>query len=110
MTNKVTIIPHQKITSFLYLQVCLDLHDVKIELNETEISICTPFRPMLGQRVVLEEVEKLMQHRDFIIEMKIDGERIQLHKNDQEYRFVCLTCSNKYTQFKYTKVLCAFKL
>lgn len=43
---------------------------------------------MLGQRVVLEDVEKLMQHRDFIIETKIDGERIQMHKNDQEYRFV----------------------
>ena len=42
---------------------------------------------MLGQRVALEDVEKLMQHRDFIIETKIDGERMQLHKNDQEYRF-----------------------
>ena len=56
---------------------------------------------MLGQRVVLEEVEKLMQHRDFIIETKIDGERIQMHKNDQEYRFVRLAYSNNNTMNNY---------
>ena len=64
----------------------MDLHDENIELNETEISLFTPFRPMLGQRVALEDVEKIMHHRDFIIETKIDGERIQMHKNEDEYR------------------------
>lgn len=47
----------------------------------------TPFRPMLGQRAAIDDVEKLMQHKEFIIETKIDGERMQLHKNGDEYRY-----------------------
>lgn len=68
-------------------KVCLDLHDLNTKLNETEIMLGTPFRPMLGQRAAIDDVEKLMQHKEFIIETKIDGERMQLHKNGDEYRY-----------------------
>eukprot|EP00111_Clytia_hemisphaerica_P007155 TCONS_00020786-protein len=84
-------------------KVCLDLHDENIELNETEISLFTPFRPMLGQRVVLEDVEKLMHHRHFIIETKIDGERMQMHKNEDEYRYFSRNSNDYSENFGITK-------
>lgn len=75
----------------------MDLHDPETKLNETEISLFTPFRPMLGQRVVIDEVEKLMNNVDFIVETKIDGERMQMHKNDEEFRYFSRN-SNDYSE------------
>ena len=37
-------------------QVCLDLHDPSVRMNEAEMSMFSPFRPMLGQRGSIEEV------------------------------------------------------
>ena len=42
---------------------------------------------MLGQRVNLDDVTKLMNNVDFIVETKIDGERMQLHRNGDEFRY-----------------------
>ena len=33
------------------------------------------------------QVEMLMDHQPFFIETKIDGERMQLHKKGEEYRY-----------------------
>lgn len=52
---------------------------------------------MLGQRVVIDEVEKLMHNTDFIIETKIDGERMQMHKRGEEFRFFSRN-SNDYSE------------
>lgn len=52
---------------------------------------------MLGQRVVIEEVEKFMNNKDFIIETKIDGERMQMHKNGEEFRYYSRN-SNDYSE------------
>jgi len=79
------------------LKVCVDLHDIKTKLNEAEITLFSPFRPMLGQRTSLEDVEKLMNETMFIIETKIDGERMQLHKNNDEFRYYSRN-ANDYTQ------------
>jgi len=72
-------------------------------LNETEISLFTPFRPMLGQRVVIDEVERLMSNRDFIIETKIDGERMQLHKDKEEFRYFSRNSNDYSENFGVTK-------
>ncbi|KAG1700928.1 DNA ligase 4 [Nymphon striatum] len=68
-------------------KVCLTLKDPKVRLHEIEISIFNPFRPMLGERAVPEKVMKLMNDEPFYIETKFDGERVQIHKQKNEYKF-----------------------
>ena len=38
------------------LQVCNDLRDLSVHLNEASISYFNPFRPMLGQRAAIDQV------------------------------------------------------
>ena len=52
---------------------------------------------MLGQRASIEDVEKVMRNEQFIIETKIDGERMQLHKDGDVFRYFSRN-SNDYTQ------------
>eukprot|EP00795_Rhopilema_esculentum_P013203 gene13203-4019_t len=68
-------------------KVCSDLRDPNSTLSEVEIELFSPFRPMLGQRSSFQEVEKIMNYKPFLIETKVDGERIQLHKKGDEYRY-----------------------
>ena len=39
-----------------YSKVCSDLRDPKTRLNEAAIAYFTPFRPMLGQRAAIDQV------------------------------------------------------
>lgn len=65
------------------------------------------FAPMLCRRPTkkIEEAVKEMNGSEFIIEEKLDGERMQLHKKGNEYyycsRLLCFTC--RLSQF-----LCVF--
>ena len=93
-------------------RVCVDLHSLDTHLNEAAIVLCTPFRchtqgshsrtvtlhphpcpshspcrPMLGQRAAVDQVPKLMEHSWFYIETKFDGDRMQMHKNGNQYHF-----------------------
>lgn len=42
---------------------------------------------MLGQRATMDQVPKLMEQSWFYIETKFDGDRMQMHKNGNQYRF-----------------------
>ncbi|KAK3736164.1 hypothetical protein QZH41_015551 [Actinostola sp. cb2023] len=77
-------------------KVCQQLHDPSIRMNEVEITLFSPFRPMLGQRGSLDEIEKLMDHQTFYIEEKVDGERMQLHKDNNSYKYYSRS-ANEYT-------------
>ncbi|XP_070569622.1 DNA ligase 4-like [Ptychodera flava] len=68
-------------------KVCSDLRDPKVRLNEIAISMFSPFSPMLGERADIDEVVKTMGHKSFYIETKLDGERMQLHKDGDNYKF-----------------------
>ncbi|XP_064401547.1 DNA ligase 4-like isoform X2 [Halichondria panicea] len=68
-------------------KICQDLRDPSVHLNETSIAYFTPFRPMLGQRAVIDQVLRLMEHQTFFIETKFDGDRIQMHKQGNQYRY-----------------------
>ncbi|XP_002166379.2 DNA ligase 4 isoform X1 [Hydra vulgaris] len=68
-------------------KVCLDLHDQNITLNKKNIMLMSPFRPMLGMRSTIDNIVKVLKHSEFFIETKIDGERIQLHKNGEQYAY-----------------------
>ena len=47
-------------------------------MNEIEVELFSPFRPMLADRGNLREVEKQMGNKEFYIEVKYDGERMQV--------------------------------
>ncbi|KZT52994.1 ATP-dependent DNA ligase [Calocera cornea HHB12733] len=82
-------------------QVCWKLYDLHCTANDedTEIQLFQPFQPMLCKRPrrELQDVVKLMGRKEFIIEEKLDGERIQLHKRGKEYYY----CSRKGKDYTY---------
>jgi DNA ligase-4 len=59
-------------------------------LQDKGVQMFRAFAPMLCKRPTrkIEESVKEMQGRKFIIEEKLDGERMQLHKRGNEY-FYC---------------------
>ncbi|KZV67055.1 DNA ligase 4 [Peniophora sp. CONT] len=70
-------------------KVAWELWDPKRRLNEDEktVKLFRAFTPMLCKRPtrLLEDSVKDMGGRTFIIEEKLDGERIQLHKRGNEF-------------------------
>ncbi|TBU42396.1 DNA ligase 4 [Dichomitus squalens] len=86
---------------------CSDLKKVAWELSDPfrrlkdedkTVQLFRAFAPMLCKRPnkKIEESVKGMQGRTFIIEEKLDGERIQLHKRGNEY-FYCSRKGKDYT-------------
>ncbi|XP_076808951.1 DNA ligase 4-like isoform X1 [Clavelina lepadiformis] len=68
-------------------QVCERLPDIDVCLSDAEIELFQPFRPMLALNAKLEEIEKLMDYKPFLIEIKYDGERSQVHKDGKQYKY-----------------------
>ena len=62
-------------------RVCDDLRDPKVSLGEIEIKLFTPFRPMLADRILAQKVCQSISSQSFYVETKMDGERMQLHKD-----------------------------
>jgi DNA ligase 4 len=76
-------------------RVAWELWDPAHRLNpeDKNIQLFHAFAPMLCKRPTrkLEETVKEMGGTEFIIEEKLDGERMQLHKRGNEY-FYCSRC------------------
>ncbi|XP_055945641.1 DNA ligase 4-like [Argiope bruennichi] len=68
-------------------KVCCSLKDRSVRLHEIEISLFSPFRPMLAEMALPTQVEGLMKGKPFFIETKYDGERLQLHKDGNSYMY-----------------------
>ncbi|TFK29738.1 DNA ligase 4 [Coprinopsis marcescibilis] len=81
-------------------KVVWDLYDPKIRLNaeDKNIQIFQAFAPMLCKRPTrkIEDTVKEMGGAEFLIEEKLDGERMQLHKRKNEY-FYCSRKGKDYT-------------
>ncbi|KAI0272769.1 ATP dependent DNA ligase domain-containing protein [Gloeopeniophorella convolvens] len=86
---------------------CSDLKKIAWELwhpmrrlndKDKSIQLFRAFAPMLCKRPTgrIEESVKEMEGRTFIVEEKLDGERIQLHKRGNEY-FYCSRKGKDYT-------------
>ena len=45
------------------------------------ISLFTPFKPMLADNPNINQIERLMKHEPFYIEVKYDGERMMAHRD-----------------------------
>ena len=65
--------------------VCEKLRDPKVQLHQLEVSLMTPFRPHLADRKEVKQVSGIM--KKFYIETKYDGERCQLHKRGDTFRY-----------------------
>ncbi|KAM9835850.1 DNA ligase 4 [Aulostomus maculatus] len=68
-------------------KVCQQLHNPSVSLSEVSISLFSAFKPMLAAVANIRNVEKQMGNSLFYIETKLDGERIQLHKDGDVYKY-----------------------
>lgn len=68
-------------------KVCRQLHDPSVGLSDISISLFSPFKPMLAAIADIERIEKDMKQQSFYIETKLDGERMQLHKEGNVYEY-----------------------
>lgn len=68
-------------------KVCQQLHDPAVSLSEVSIGLFSAFKPMLAAVANLRNIEKQMGNSPFFIETKLDGERIQLHKDGDVYKY-----------------------
>ncbi|OBS82116.1 hypothetical protein A6R68_23893 [Neotoma lepida] len=67
-------------------KVCRQLHDPLVGLSDISITLFSAFKPMLAAMADVERVEKDMKQQSFYIETKLDGERMQMHKDGKVYR------------------------
>lgn len=68
-------------------KVCIQLHDPNVCLSDVSISMFSAFKPMLAAIANIQQIEKQMNHQSFYIETKLDGERMQLHKDGDVYKY-----------------------
>ncbi|XP_072293749.1 DNA ligase 4 [Eucyclogobius newberryi] len=68
-------------------KVCQQLHDTAVSLSDVSISLFSAFKPMLAAVANIRNIEKQMGNSPFFIETKLDGERIQLHKDGDVYKY-----------------------
>lgn len=68
-------------------KVCQQLHDPFVSLSEVSIELFSAFKPMLAAVANIQNVEKQMGNSPFYIQTKLDGERIQLHKDGDVYKY-----------------------
>ncbi|XP_029633322.1 DNA ligase 4 isoform X1 [Octopus sinensis] len=68
-------------------KVCLQLSDPNIRSHEIAISLFTPFSPMLGETAHPNKISEVLSGKPYLIETKFDGERIQLHKQNDDYSY-----------------------
>ncbi|XP_051915152.1 DNA ligase 4 [Hippocampus zosterae] len=68
-------------------KVCRQLHDPSVSLSEVSIGLFSAFKPMLAAVANIGGVEKQMANGPFYIETKLDGERVQLHKDGDVYKY-----------------------
>lgn len=68
-------------------KVCRQLHDPSVGLSDISITLFSPFKPMLAAIADIERIEKDMKNQNFYIETKLDGERMQMHKDGAIYEY-----------------------
>ncbi|KAI9242594.1 MAG: ATP dependent DNA ligase domain-containing protein [Podila humilis] len=66
----------------------LDCADPTIRISTSSVTLNHPFKPMLSKRLhTAKEILDGMGDEVFWIEEKLDGERIQIHKDGENYRY-----------------------
>ncbi|KAF9161087.1 DNA ligase (ATP) [Mortierella sp. AD010] len=66
----------------------VDCSDPNIRVSTSNVNLGQAFKPMLSKRLPsAKEVVESMGNMPFWIETKIDGERVQVHKDGENYRY-----------------------
>jgi DNA ligase-4 len=72
--------------AYEYFQYCSDLkrmvqdlRDNKVRFDRYSFKLFMPFSPQLCKRSTVDECVELMGFKEFWVETKLDGERIQMH-------------------------------
>ncbi|KAG0027419.1 DNA ligase (ATP) [Podila clonocystis] len=66
----------------------LDCADPTVRISTSSVTLNHPFKPMLSKRLhTAKEILEGMGDESFWIEEKLDGERIQVHKDGENYRY-----------------------
>lgn len=68
-------------------KVCSQLHNPSVSLSDVSIMLFSAFKPMLAAIANVQQIEKQMKHQSFYIETKLDGERMQMHKDGDVYKY-----------------------
>lgn len=80
-------------------KVCRQLHNPSVGLSDISITLFSAFKPMLAAVADIERIEKDMKHQSFYIETKLDGERMQMHKDGDVYQYFSRNGYNYTDQF-----------
>lgn len=66
----------------------IDCADPTVKVVTASVNVNHPFKPMLSKRLpTARDVVISMENMPFWIETKIDGERVQIHKDGDNYRY-----------------------
>ncbi|XP_008556611.2 DNA ligase 4 [Microplitis demolitor] len=70
-------------------EVCDVLHNLKYRIKKSSnISVLSPFKPMLLERLTLDRLSELFVHcPEYVVQTKFDGERSQLHMINNKYKY-----------------------
>lgn len=68
-------------------KVCRQLHNPSVSLSDVSIMLFSAFKPMLAAIADVQQIEKQMSNQTFYIETKLDGERMQMHKDGDVYKY-----------------------
>ncbi|KAM9766683.1 DNA ligase 4 isoform 2-T4 [Menidia menidia] len=69
-------------------RVCGQLHRRDVSLGEVSVQLFSAFKPMLAAVADLRGVQRLLEAgEELYVQTKLDGERIQMHKDGDVYRY-----------------------
>ncbi|CDW55759.1 DNA ligase A M domain containing protein [Trichuris trichiura] len=67
--------------------VCERLPNLNASVDTVELTLFKPFRPMLACSVLPDIVPEVMKGAEFYVETKFDGERVQMHRDVDTYKY-----------------------
>lgn len=68
--------------------MCSTLANQSVAIDDGEIILFTPLRPMLSKRCDAKELFKSVRDdKVFIVETKFDGERFQMHMENDKFKY-----------------------
>ncbi|KAI4490315.1 hypothetical protein M0802_010692 [Mischocyttarus mexicanus] len=91
-TNKLLQVYHPEACEYFETtsnlkQICDNLDQGKKKVN-CDIQVFSFFKPMLLERIAIEDAAKLFYNNDeYIVQMKFDGERSQIHMKDGIFKY-----------------------
>lgn len=69
-------------------EICKTLKDPNVRLNEIDVKLFAPFRPMLSEELNIRFVDNLFKKSpQYFVETKMDGERFQIHMENGKFKY-----------------------